>query len=79
MNNWELSPTEKTALTWLTSHGFTAKIKRQYLSKTILTVAKDDRAEDLTIPAELHGESNIDSYLKMWLTTWDLAWRFGKC
>lgn len=47
---WELSKEEAFAIEWFEEHGYTGKIIRQYISKTIFEISKNGTTDEFELP-----------------------------
>ena len=53
---WESSKDEKYAEQWWTDHGFTWKLTKRFVSKSVYAVTKDD----ITLNYEIPNDSRLD-------------------
>lgn len=54
---WDLSKEEKFAIQWFADNGFSGKIDKQYISKTIFKISKDGIEDVFELP---QGVKNIN-------------------
>ena len=70
---WELSKDEEYAISWFEENGFSGKLEKQYLSKTIFLVERDGVKNKFELPKGV--VSDISGFMQQYLETWDLLIR----
>lgn len=68
---WDLSGKEKYAISWFEENGFDAILKKQYLSKTVFTVSKDDVSKEFELPSD-DNEVNVKQFMEQFRRDWDM-------
>lgn len=68
---WDLSNSEKFAIKWLEENGYDGKIIKQYISKTIFEVSKDDVTDKFELAQGIKFGS-IETYMEMFKKSWKM-------
>lgn len=70
---WELTDNDIYAIKWLNKNGFDVVLKKQYISKTIYIVKKNNIEDKLSIPKG--ANCNIKSYMMQYESQFDLLYK----
>lgn len=68
---WDFSREEKYVIKWLEDNGFTGKIVKQYISKTIFEIAKDGITDRFELPQGIVFK-DIRGYMEQYKKNWEL-------
>lgn len=68
---WDFSKEEKYVINWFNKNGFSAKIVKQYVSKTIFEITKDDISDKFELPQGI-AFKNIKAYMEQFMKNWDM-------
>lgn len=68
---WELSKEEAFAIGWFDENGYTGKIVKQHVSKTIFEVSKDSVTDRFELSQGVTLK-NIDRYMEQFRKNWDV-------
>lgn len=68
---WELSKEEDFAIEWFEEHGYTGKIIRQYISKTIFEISKNGTTDQFELPQGIVFK-NMHGYMEQFRKNWDV-------
>ena len=68
---WDLSKEERYAVRWFEKNGFSGKIEKQYITKTIFIVEKDGVKEAFHLTQGLPN-MNMKNYMKMFEENWTM-------
>lgn len=68
---WDLSKEEKFVINWFDENGYTGKIVKQHISKTIFEVSKDDVTDRFELSQSVTLK-NIDRYMEQFRKNWDV-------
>ena len=68
---WDFSKEEKYVINWFNKNGFSGKIVKQYVSKTIFEITKDDISDKFELPQGI-AFKNIKAYMKQFMKNWDM-------
>lgn len=74
---WDFSKEEKFAIEWLNDNGFSGKLEKQYVSKTIFTIEKDDITETFELPQGIKN-MNISKYMDQFSKNWKVLCELQK-
>ena len=68
---WDFSKEEKYVINWFNKNGFSRKIVKQYVSKTIFEITKDDISDKFELPQGI-AFKNIKAYMEQFMKNWDM-------
>lgn len=68
---WDFSKEEKFAIKWLEKNGYSGRIIKQYVSKTIFEITKDGITDKFELPQGIVFK-NIKGYMEQYRQNWDL-------
>lgn len=68
---WDFSKEEKYVINWFNKNGFSGKIVKQYVSKTIFEITKDDISDKFELPQGI-AFKNIKAYMEQFMKNWDM-------
>lgn len=74
---WDFSKEEKFVIEWFDNHGFNGKILKQYVSKTIFQVEKDDITDKFELPQGIVFK-DISAYMDQFSKNWDMLYELYK-
>lgn len=74
---WDFSKEEKYVIKWFNDNGFNGKIIKQYVSKTIFEIEKDNIVDKFELPQGIVFH-NISSYMKQFQKNWDMICELHK-
>lgn len=66
---WDFSKEENYAIEWLNKNGFSGKITKQYITKTIFEISKNGITDRLEFPQDL---KNIRRYMEQFNRNWEI-------
>lgn len=74
---WDLSKEEKYAINWLNENGFDGTLEKQFVSKTIFTIAKDGVTDKFELT---QGVKNMKMahYMEQFKKNWDMLCELTK-
>lgn len=68
---WDLSKEEKYVIKWFEENGYSGKIVKQYVSKTIFEISKDEVTDKFELPQGIIFK-NIKGYMEQYRHNWEL-------
>ena len=68
---WDFSKEEKFVIKWFEENGFTGKIVKQYVTKTIFEISKDDITDRFELPQGVVFK-NIKGYMEQYRRNWSI-------
>ena len=68
---WDFSKEEKFAIKWFEDNGFTGKIVKQYVTKTIFEISKDGITDRFELPQGVVFK-NIKGYMEQYRRNWSI-------
>lgn len=68
---WDFSKEEKFAIKWFEDNGFTGKIVKQYVTKTIFEISKDGITDRFELPQGIVFK-NIKGYMEQYRRNWSI-------
>lgn len=68
---WDFSKEEKYAINWFNKNEFSGKIVKQYVSKTIFEITKDDISDKFELPQGIVFK-NIKAYMEQFMKNWNM-------
>ena len=68
---WDFSKEEKFVIKWFEENGFTGKIVKQYVTKTIFEISKDGITDRLELPQGVVFK-NIKGYMEQYRRNWSI-------
>lgn len=68
---WDFSKEEEYVIKWFNDNGFNGKVIKQYVSKTIFEIEKDNVVDKFKLPQGIVFNS-ISSYMKQFEKNWDM-------
>lgn len=68
---WDFSKEEKFAIKWFEENGYSGRIIKQYISKTIFEITKDGITDKFELPQGIVIK-NIKGYMEQYRQNWDL-------
>lgn len=68
---WDFSKEEKYAIKWFEENGYSGKIVRQHISKTIFEVSKDGITDKFELPQGIVFRS-IEGYMEQYRQNWKM-------
>ena len=68
---WDFSKEEKFAIKWFEENGFTGKIVKQYVTKTIFEISKDGITDMFELPQGVVFK-NIKGYMEQYRRNWSI-------
>lgn len=68
---WDFSKEEKYVINWFNKNGFSGKIVKQYVSKTIFEITKDDISDKFELPQGIVFK-NIKAYMEQFMKNWNM-------
>ena len=68
---WDFSKEEKFAIKWFEENGYSGRIIKQYISKTIFEISKDGITEKFELPQGIEFK-NIKGYMEQYRKNWEL-------
>ena len=74
---WDFSKEEKYVIKWFNDNGFNGKVIKQYISKTIFEIEKDNIVDKFELPQGIVFKS-ISSYIKQFQRNWDMICELHK-
>ena len=74
---WDFSKEEEYVIKWFNDNGFNGKIIKQYVSKTIFEIEKDNIVDKFELPQGIVFNS-ISSYMKQFQKNWDMLCELNK-
>lgn len=74
---WDFSKEEKFAIEWLENNGYTGKIVKQYISKTVFDIEKDGVKTKFELPQGIVFK-NIGAYMENWRQNWNILCELQK-
>ena len=74
---WDFSKEEEYVIKWFNDNGFNGKIIKQYVSKTIFEIEKDNIVDKFELPQGIVFNS-ISSYMKQFQKNWDILCELNK-
>ena len=74
---WDFSKEEEYVIKWFNDNGFNGKIIKQYVSKTIFEIEKDNIVDKFELPQGIVFNS-ISSYMKQFQKNWDMICELNK-
>lgn len=74
---WDFSKEEKYVIKWFNDNGFNGKVIKQYVSKTIFEIEKDNIVNKFELPQGIVFNS-ISSYMKQFEKNWDMICQLHK-
>lgn len=74
---WDFSKEEKYVIKWFNDNGFNGKVIKQYVSKTIFEIEKDNIVDKFELPQGIVFNS-ILSYMKQFEKNWDMICELRK-
>lgn len=74
---WDFSKEEEYVIKWFNDNGFNGKIIKQYVSKTIFEIEKDNIVDKFELPQGIVFNS-ISSYMKQFKKNWDMICELHK-
>lgn len=74
---WDFSKEEEYVIKWFNDNGFNGKVIRQYVSKTIFEIEKDNIVDKFELPQGIVFNS-ISSYMKQFQKNWDMICELHK-
>ena len=74
---WDFSKEEKFAIEWLNDNGFSGKLEKQYVGKTIFTIEKNGITETFELPQGIKN-MNISKYMEQFSKNWKVLCELQK-
>lgn len=74
---WDFSKEEEYVIKWFNDNGFNGKVIKQYVSKTIFEIEKDNIFDKFELPQGIVFNS-ISSYMKQFQKNWDMICELNK-
>ena len=74
---WDFSKEEEYVIKWFNDNGFNGKVIKQYVSKTIFEIEKDNIVDKFELPQGIVFNS-ISSYMKQFQRNWDMICELHK-
>lgn len=74
---WDFSKEEKFVIKWFEENGYSGKIIRQYVSKTIFEISKDGITDKFELPQGIVFK-NIKGYMEQYRHNWELTCELHK-
>lgn len=74
---WDFSKEEEYVIKWFNDNGFNGKVIKQYVSKTIFEIEKDNIVDKFELPQGIVFNS-ISSYMKQFKKNWDMMCELHK-
>lgn len=74
---WDFSKEEEYVIKWFNDNGFNGKVIKQYVSKTIFEIEKDNIVDKFELPQGIVFNS-ISSYMKQFKKNWDMLCELNK-
>lgn len=74
---FDLSKEEEYVIKWFNDNGFNGKVIKQYVSKTIFEIEKDNIVDKFELPQGIVFNS-ISSYMKQFKKNWDMICELHK-
>lgn len=74
---WDFSKEEEYVIKWFNDNGFNGKVIKQYVSKTIFEIEKDNIVDKFELPQGIVFNS-ISSYMKQFKKNWDMICELHK-
>lgn len=74
---WDLSKEEKSVIKWLDDNEYNGKILKQYVSKTVFEISKDDITDNFELPQGIDFKQ-IKSYMEQFQKNWDMLCELKK-
>lgn len=74
---WDFSKEEEYVIKWFNDNGFNGKVIKQYVSKTIFEIEKDNIVDKFELPQGIAFNS-ISSYMKQFKKNWDMICELHK-
>lgn len=68
---WDFSKEEKFVIKWFEENGFTGKIVKQYVTKTIFEISKDGITDRFELPQGVVFK-NIKGYMEQYRRNWSI-------
>ena len=68
---WDFSKEEKFAIKWFEENGYSGKIIKQCISKTIFEISKDGITDKFELPQGILFK-NIKGYMEQYRQNWNL-------
>lgn len=68
---WDFSKEEKFAIKWFEENGYSGRIIKQYISKTIFEIEKDGVTDKFELPQEIEFK-NIKGYMEQYKKNWEM-------
>lgn len=68
---WDFSKEEKFAIKWFEENGYSGRIIKQYISKTIFEISKDGIADKFELPQGIVFK-NIKGYMEQYKKNWEM-------
>lgn len=68
---WDFSKEEKFSIKWFEENGFTGKIVKQYVTKTIFEISKDGITDRFELPQGVVFK-NIKGYMEQYRRNWSI-------
>ena len=68
---WDFSKEEKFVIKWFEENGFTGKIVKQYVTKTIFEISKDGITDRFELPQGIVFK-NIKGYMEQYRRNWSI-------
>lgn len=68
---WDFSKEEKFAIKWFEENGYSGRITKQYISKTIFEITKDGITDKFELSQGIVIK-NIKGYMEQYRQNWDL-------
>ncbi len=66
---WSFSKEENYAIEWFNKNGFSGKITKQYITKTIFEISKNGVTDRFELPQDL---KNIPRYMEQFNRNWEI-------
>lgn len=68
---WDFSKEEKFAIKWFEENGYSGRIIKQYISKTMFEISKDGIADKFELPQGIVFK-NIKGYMEQYKKNWEM-------
>ncbi len=68
---WDFSKEEKFVIKWFEENGFTGKVVKQYVTKTIFEISKDGITDRFELPQGVVFK-NIKGYMEQYRRNWSI-------
>lgn len=66
---WDFSKEERYAIRWFAENGYTGRIVKQYISKTVFEISKDGVTSKFEIPQGIDLK-NVKKYMEQYRKNW---------